>query len=305
MRTNGLWLWTVISGCALAGCAISPTTNDAESVGSVDQTLRNCPDPASCLQGPPRDAGHLPPPQPQPPAPSSAAQHYDYGELAFVVDAAIFSRLGAAPPAGDPPWPFAVPYTPDLPGAPVQVRHVDSNLWSFASFAAGGNTSRCLGQCSDPAIELFNENDGFYEATLRVRPTLRVEIWKADSSPSKVVEFKVILEMTAFAECIGWESNTGKLHALALTDNLWVARDTGILEDIANFFDPGLTDYANARLRQAIMDHAGVGAQSPLPINGGACSTLGVTGDAYTGAIRWDVPPAPGRFYKLGGAARL
>src|SRR5262249_17330355 len=145
-----------------------------------------------------------------------------------------------------------------------------------------------------------------YQATLRMQPRLDVEFWEIVPGvsplgaptfyPHRVAEVTATIHMRAYAECVGWETGNGRLHALAGPDDVTIARDTGVLEDIANFFVAGYSDAINRRIRDRLLAATGVGHFAPVPGDGTPCATLGVSGDANTGAFTWNPTPPPIRF---------
>jgi hypothetical protein len=203
------------------------------------------------------------------------------------------------------PWPLsAIPYAPEISGAPVRVESVDTNLWAFTSYDAGGMALNCIGNCSTVPAIVFNPNYGTYQATLQMTPRLDIEFWEVAATsgptgvvvyPHRVAEVTATIHARGFAECVGWEKGSGHLHAVAGVDDVTIARDTGVLEDIADFFMPGYSDAINRKIRDKIMATVGVGHFDPLPMNGGPCATLGVTGDTFSGAFTWNETP-PLRF---------
>jgi hypothetical protein len=229
-----------------------------------------------------------------------------YGTLGLIADGLIATQLGAHPFAASG-WPHPMPFTPDISNAPVAAVHLVDNMWAFASYDAGGMASYCLGVCSDAPEVLLNPNYGLYQATLRIRPRIDVEIWRVrdlvttndhggstfQQVPDRLVQFTATLHIRAFAECNRWETGIAALNAKFGIDEVTIQRDTGILEDLANFFLPGLSDQINRALRDQISNAIGVKQFGNAPGNGTRCYTLGVRGAAVDGGIIWNEERPP------------
>lgn len=263
--------------------------------------------------GPPRDAcwpSSCPEAHRRPPAPYGALDRFDqnlsrfdYTLLAGATDAALNARFSEEPAPEDPAWPLPPVYEPEQAGFDFSEISLGDDRWAFASFAKGGRAMQCIGTCTTTPHMFFNPYSGHYRAVMFVTPSVDVEIWEVrhvyDFSahqvvdvPSKVTEITVHLEVGAFAECVGWESGAGALRALSGPSNLSFIRDTGILEDIADFFVPGLTARVNNQIRNRLLSAFDVGHSSALPMNGSPCATLGVEGDALGGMILWNATPS-------------
>jgi hypothetical protein len=267
-------------------------------------------DPASCpdpREPPGGETGPADPaPQPQPPAPYRNATALTYSTLGLITDGLIATQLAAHPFAASG-WPLPMPFTPDISDAPVAAVHLVDNVWAFASYDAGGIASFCLGVCSDAPEVVLNPNYGLYQATLRIRPRLDVEIWRVrdfvttndhgasvfTQVPDRLVQFTATLHTRAFAECNRWETGIAALDAKFGIDEVTIQRDTGILEDLANFFLPGFSDQVNRVLRDQISNAIGVKKFANMPGNGTRCYTLGVRGGAADGGIVWNEERPP------------
>jgi hypothetical protein len=314
MRTIMRWTAISISGLGLVGgCVTGGPDDGVETLEATAGAVSACHTGDDC-GGPgddiPPGPNPYPPAQPKPPLPYGTPLRFGYTGLpglAFGIDAAITTRLSAPLPPDNVPWPLpAIPYVPEIASAPVRVESVDTNLWAFTSYDAGGMAMLCVGTCSSPPAILFNPNYGTYQATLRINPRLDIEFWEVATSrtaagtlvkyPHLVAEVTATIETRAFAECVGWEKGSGHLHATAGADDVTLARDTGILEDIADFFMPGYSDAINRKIRDKIMSTVGVGHYESLPMDGGPCATLGVSGDAFSGVFTWNEAPAIVRF---------
>jgi hypothetical protein len=282
-----------LTGLLLVAAALAVSTRPSDA-------RPHCPDEAEhCAgePGPDDTVGPPPPtPQPQPPAPYGTPRRFAYDALdglALGVDAAIATRLAADPPASNVAWPLSqIPYSPAVSSDPVSVRSVAPGVWAFASFASNGRAFHCVGQCSSVPEVVFNPNYGTYQATLRIEPKLDVALFMvAQGAPIQLARFTVHLQTRAFAECVGWENGNGVLNARSGVGDIKFNRGTGVIEDIADFFVPGFSASVNARIRSGLLTQVGVGQFSTLPMHGGPCATLGVAGDASTGAIQWNPEP--------------
>jgi hypothetical protein len=277
---------------SLAVVALAPSAANALPPRCSDDCPER-PDPPGGPTGP-----TYPDPQPPPPPPFAHSSQFGYGDFALYADAGVRAQLMVPPTAGETPWPLPqAPFTPEVPDAPVRVTQVEDNLWAFTSFDGGGRAADCLGTCSDSPQLLLNSNYGMYQATLQMRPRLDVEFWKVvprtypqtGLQPSRVTEVTATLEMRAFAECADWQTPTGSLNAKMGVGNVTIKRDTGVLENIVNFFIPGFTSSQNANIRAKLMESIGVGSFANIPFaHGSPCHTLGVTGSASDGAIVWN-----------------
>jgi hypothetical protein len=140
---------------------------------------------------------------------------------------------------------------------------------------------------------------------LCLRPRLDVEFWEMAATvtptgglvlyPHRVAEVTATIHARGFAECVGWERGSGHLHAVAGVDDVTIARDTGVLENIADFFVPGYAAAINRKIRDSLLALTGVGHFEPLPGDGGPCATLGVSGDAFSDAFTCNETPPPVR----------
>ena len=237
------------------------------------------------------DGGGTPNPtaQPRPPAPVGTPKEFGVFEFAAGLDSQLIAGLQAPAPPGNEPWPLdTVPFSPEVAGDPVKVVHVPNTLiWVFVSFDKGGRAVQCFSTCGDTPAMVFNHNYGTYQATMRMRPRLDVELWTPVLG--RRAEVTATLHVRAFAECNGWETGNGKLKLMVGADNLTIERDTGVLEDIADAtFYPGVTAEVNNAIRAGLMTALGVGRYAAGPGHGDPCHSLGVGGDAFNGAIRWN-----------------
>jgi hypothetical protein len=296
--------WKLV-GVAVAACVSTAVV--VTPITSASARLPRCTDdPASC--DPPGGPGGTteppaPDPQPQPPQPFGPASAFTYLNFGATALAGIDARLNAAPEPADV-WPLAtIPYTPEIANAAVKIVHVKENLWAFVSYDAGARPGDCVGSCSSVPEMPLNPNYGLYQATLRLRPRLDIEIYKVETGTDGqghptplaahfVTEATATVHMRAFAECNGWETGTATLNAQIGVVDVTFRRDPDIAEKFWNFVFPGTTASQNAEIHHKLVDTIGIDKYEVNPLaNGKPCYTLGVVGDASSGAIVWNELP--------------
>ena len=263
-------------------------------------------DPASC-EPPGRPPGTTvppaPDPQPQPPQPFGHPSEFTYSNFSVLTQSGIDAKLNAPPDPADT-WPLStIPFTPEIPNAPVKIVHAKDNIWAFVSYDAGGRPGDCLGVCSSVPEMPLNPNYGLYQATLQLRPRLDIEFYKVETGTDGqghptplaahfVTEATATLQVRAFAECNGWETGTATLNAKIGVADATIQRDAGIMEKIWNFIIPGIAPSQNAEIRAKLIEQIGVGKYDSNPLaDGRSCHTLGVVGGASSGAIVWNELP--------------
>jgi hypothetical protein len=291
-------------GLALAACV--STAAAITPLGSASALPPRCTDDPTTCPDPPGRPGTTEPPTPdpqlQPAQPFGAASQFRYSDFAVTAFSGLDAKLRAPSDPADA-WPLAtIPYKPEIPNAPVKIVRKD-NLWAFVSYDAGGRPGDCIGTCSSPPEMPLNPNYGLYRATLQLRPRLDIEFYKVETGTDGqghptplqahfVTEATATLHMRAFAECNGWETGTATLNAKIGVADVTVERQPGIMEKIWNFVIPGIVPSQNNAIRTALINKIGVGSYESNPLaNGRRCYTLGVVGNASTGAIAFNELP--------------
>jgi hypothetical protein len=285
-------LVSAIACGVFAGCAAP------EAAATVAQAERECETQHECPEDEEEVESGLAH-QPLPPPTWGTPDDFTYGDFTSIVDSKISDGLNAPMPPTDKPWPFAVPA---MPNAPVGTQYLGGNRWVFTSFERESRSLQCVAECSTPPAFYFSAT-GWPRARMTLSPRLHIEVWGIGVQlgtpvpvPTLITKFTATPTLATTVTCVGWEDGSGERHGHVSLAGVTITRSTGIVEDIADFFDPGFTDAINRKLRAKVI--ANFGLEEPISLwnddDPPPCATLDVSGGAdITGAIRWNETPRP------------